>query len=134
MSNSKIYLIESENCLLKIGRAELVQDRVRTVRTHSPVLARLIATWPGAAPEEAELHRRFAAYRRHGEWFEITGSLAHFVAQLRGKNVPDIPEWEELRFNSRRAFGKRRGELSRALRKPRAQAVLAGEPVEPEAA
>lgn len=113
MAASHIYLIEAENGRLKIGRSALVRDRVTAVRTHSPVRTRLIAMWLGGEAEEAELHRTYAPFRRHGEWFEISGDLAAFVRRVRGLNVPDIPSWDELRFEARASFQKRRTAVAR---------------------
>ena len=117
MTRSSVYLIEAQNGLVKIGRAVVVRDRVTTVRTHSPVLTRLIATWPGGEPEEAELHRRFADHRRHGEWFEVRDVLAQFIEQMRGRNVADIPAWDELLVIAREAFGARRNMLARQMKR-----------------
>jgi hypothetical protein len=105
---SFIYLIEAENGLVKIGRAQKVSDRVRAVRVHSPVLARLIAQWPGGADEEEALHVEFAAFRRHGEWFLMKGAFLSFVEISRGRGVDEIPSWGDLLFASRRNYWEHR--------------------------
>lgn len=106
-----VYLIEAQNGLVKVGVGQKVGDRFTATRTHSPVLVRLIAAWPGTPKDEAALHVKFAAYRSHGEWFRLEGNFARFVDEWRGHNMPDIPEWDELLFESRSALTIRRKQV-----------------------
>lgn len=115
MTAPQIYLIEAEIGLVKIGRAQNVGDRLQVIRTHSPVLTRLIAKWDGGEPEEIALHERFQIFRKLNEWFEYTGEFARFVDESRGLGVLDIPNWQELRFSNRNAFQKRRARLVREV-------------------
>jgi repressor LexA len=105
---SFIYLIEAENGLIKVGRAITPGDRVKAVRTHSPILARLIAQWPGGEAEEAALHVEFAEFRRHGEWFDSKGRFGSFAEGRRGLGVDTIPAWGDLIFAARREYWERR--------------------------
>ena len=105
---SYIYLIEAENGLVKIGHAISVLNRAAAVRTHSPLRTRLIAWWPGEVADEMALHDQFSGFRQHGEWFRAGGAFGEFVAEKRGLNVPDIPEWDDLLFINREEFTRRR--------------------------
>lgn len=113
MNVPSVYLVEAENGLIKIGFGAEPKQRAAIVRLHSPLLTRLIAHWPAPAIEEVELHRQFESYRQHGEWFRAEGAFADFVAQRRGLNVLEIPDWSELVFSTRQAFMKRRALIGR---------------------
>lgn len=56
---------------LKIGfTAEDAQRRLYELQMASPVKLELLATTESTMQREFELHRKFAARRSHGEWFE----------------------------------------------------------------
>jgi hypothetical protein len=130
MTGSHIYLIEAENGFVKIGRAQKVGDRLQATRTHSPLMTRLIAVWPGGLIDEDALHQRYRSQRHHGEWFEPVGEFADFVSRSRGVGVFDVPDWSELKFVNRDKPETRRAQVvrlrgsdasvSRRPRKPRA--------------
>ena len=66
---------------IKIGIAAHVLGRLSGLQTGSPVELRVLGVIPGVRQSyEAELHERFAATRRHGEWFEPTPELMAFIA------------------------------------------------------
>jgi hypothetical protein len=72
-----VYVIgpEDEAGLLKIGRAVDVQRRLAQLKGMSPVP--LTVLWSRETDNtdlESKLHRYFASYRRHGEWFDFQGS------------------------------------------------------------
>jgi hypothetical protein len=54
---------------VKIGSAEDVGKRVRTLQTGSPERLRLLATVPGGSSLEGLIHERLGAHRIRGEWF-----------------------------------------------------------------
>lgn len=74
-----VYILRSAD-LYKIGFATNVQARVNSLKTGSPFPLEIISWWPASQKEEQQLHKRYAEYRRHGEWFEIPGDV---VKQLR---------------------------------------------------
>lgn len=83
-----VYVIgpEDEAGLLKIGRAVDVQRRLAQLKGMSPVP--LTVLWSRETDNtdlESKLHRYFASYRRHGEWFDFQGSdwrsLIHAAAE-----------------------------------------------------
>jgi hypothetical protein len=69
-----VYAIWAEDTdRIKIGRSASAHIRLETFQTASPFPLRLlreIQTHDTVALESA-LHRRYATYRRHGEWFEL---------------------------------------------------------------
>lgn len=80
-----IYVVASDCGLLKIGMAMDAAMRLRGLQGGSPVRLTVLAVKRSKRPsgEEADLHRRFDRYRRHGEWFE---------------DVPEIREWLRTGF------------------------------------
>ena len=79
---SVYFIIAREVGRVKIGRAGNVATRFGSIQTSCPVPVTLERLIEGGKPEEAELHRRFAHLRRHGEWFELTGELEAFMETL----------------------------------------------------
>ncbi len=69
---NQVYLIGSpDSSLVKIGWTDNPKRRLRDLQTGSPVLLQLLAVFEGGPIVEADLHRRFADKRRHGEWFDL---------------------------------------------------------------
>jgi hypothetical protein len=83
-----VYFVAADN-RIKIGVATSVRKRLKELQTSAPHKLQLIAVRPRAGrAEESAIHRRFAAYRLHGEWFKASPELLQYVAQLRGaRNV-----------------------------------------------
>jgi hypothetical protein len=95
---SFVYVIEAENGRIKIGVGVNPHNRATVVHSHSPVRCRLVATWPGQMAEEQELHRRFADFCDHAEWFRVTGPVAQFLDSVRGRGC-EIEPWGGPRWN-----------------------------------
>jgi hypothetical protein len=77
-----VYFIEADSGLIKIGVATSPSERIRTLRTMSPVGLRLLLELPGlGASGEAELHERFAEFRSHGEWFWAEPTLVDYIRE-----------------------------------------------------
>ncbi|MFF5853977.1 GIY-YIG nuclease family protein [[Kitasatospora] papulosa] len=71
MSASSTYLIGAEGSeLVKIGHARNPQRRLAGLQTGQP--AQLTLLWSQVGDYERALHRKFAAYRVRGEWFDLT--------------------------------------------------------------
>lgn len=93
--NSKVYFIRCGS-QVKIGRSGNPQRRLGEIRSGRGVViahglrpseSQLIYESPGHADEEAELHRRFKAYRTDGEWFRIEGELEEYIQSLETRRV-----------------------------------------------
>lgn len=93
-----VYLIEARIGVVKIGCGASPEQRLAAVHTHSPVLVRLIAKWPGSHMDERQLHKRFVAFRQQSEWFQIDGELLSFVHEVRGKGLDRILDWSEISY------------------------------------
>lgn len=56
--------------LVKIGFSTQVDIRAQNLRTMNAAAVEVVASFAGTRFDERRLHRQFARYRRHGEWFE----------------------------------------------------------------
>ena len=63
----KTYFILSQSGLLKIGKAYDPDSRLKSLQAGAGEELEMLAVLD--ENKEAELHKRFAAYRRRGEWF-----------------------------------------------------------------
>lgn len=108
------YLIEAQNGLVKLGCSQYPNERLGACRTHSPILCRMIAIWPGNFLDESRLHKTYIAHRNHSEWFRLEGEFAAFVDSMRGQGVDAIDEWDSLIYHSmtRREYGKQKRSLA----------------------
>lgn len=70
---------------VKIGKSTgSPSARIRELQTGCPYPITLVAHAIGGLREEFALHKRFAAYREHGEWFRHEGELAVHIASVAG--------------------------------------------------
>lgn len=71
--------------LLKIGRSANAEGRIKSLETGAGAPLSTLALIPGDV--EQELHQRFAALRRHGEWFEdVDGAISAYAASVGGRD------------------------------------------------
>lgn len=71
-----VYLIqEGEDGPVKIGWAKNPATRLEDFQTGNSRELRIVASFPGGINDERELHKRFAAHRLRGEWFEPVPAL-----------------------------------------------------------
>jgi hypothetical protein len=67
----KTYLIAAEGThLVKIGTAKIPEARMAALQTGQPMTLTLL--WTHERDVERALHKRFAAHRVRGEWFDLT--------------------------------------------------------------
>lgn len=82
MPEQVVYFIEAVGLeLIKIGQTRLLDDRIRSLATGSPVPLKLIGYIAGTAARERKLHKQFARDRAHGEWFRATPELRRYIAK-----------------------------------------------------
>lgn len=74
-----VYLIEAAG-LVKIGFTVNVEARIRELQAGSPIVYSLLTSFPATMTTERDLHKRFADYRSHREWFRLDGALADWIA------------------------------------------------------
>lgn len=74
---SYVYVVQALGAdRWKIGRTGALAARLSTLQTGSPVP--LVLVWSQVETEainEVTLHERFAALRKHGEWFDLSSVL-----------------------------------------------------------
>lgn len=86
MSGPVVYAIRcTETGRVKLGWSRDLDRRLAHLRRMSPTPLELVATLDGDRHHELALHRHFAEYRRHGEWFDLPVSQ---VERLRAGVFP----------------------------------------------
>jgi hypothetical protein len=77
-----VYFIVGEGCdLVKIGYSRNLVERLAVLQIGSPLKLSVLFSFRGSQKEEAILHRRFARYHSHNEWFRIEGELKEFIEE-----------------------------------------------------
>ena len=74
-----IYFIQDTAGNIKIGHANDVKGRFRSLQTAHATKLHLLATIPGNVDDERKLHKRFAAHRLGGEWFRPAPELLALI-------------------------------------------------------
>jgi len=75
------YFAESPAGMIKIGYSENVLSRVRQVQYVAGDRARLLLALPGGRLKERYLHKRFAAHRAGGEWFDPAEEILAYIKE-----------------------------------------------------
>lgn len=73
---------------VKIGKADNPAKRLEVLQACSPEKLEILAVCLGGLAAEKHIHRRFAATRLHGEWFQWSEALASLLRRL--------PSWESV--------------------------------------
>jgi hypothetical protein len=82
-----VYFVQSETGgPIKIGSAINADERIAELQQGHPERLVLLATARGGEKREREWHRRFAAARKRGEWFETVPDLIILIAELRARS------------------------------------------------
>lgn len=81
---STIYFVQhGETGAIKIGYTALaIEKRIASLQTAASAPLKLLATLSGDRATERDLHQRFAAHRRSGEWFDPHPDITAFVLIL----------------------------------------------------
>jgi hypothetical protein len=72
---------------VKIGWSKNVAKRMRAIQTTASAPLELLGTFRGTRDDERELHRRFAALHKHGEWFSASDDLLSAVGFFCGTGL-----------------------------------------------
>lgn len=87
---TKIYFVQPVGGgLIKIGRADDPEARLKALQVGSPVSLRLCRAEEAPVVWEARLHQAFAKYREHGEWFRAHPALARIADAIPDPEIPD---------------------------------------------
>jgi hypothetical protein len=90
-----LYIVAGARCV-KIGRTMNPHVRLGELQTgHDEKLTLLVAV-PVHASLETAVHQRFAAARRHGEWFELTDEVRAFVQHIQDGKDPVRWLWDAM--------------------------------------
>lgn len=79
--------------LVKFGKANDPESRLKVLATASPYPLRLLASVEWTDDVEGLIHRAFGKFRVNGEWFEASNSVQSFVSTMM---CPDSTE--ELKY------------------------------------
>lgn len=90
---------------VKIGFTTDVKGRIGSMKTGHPGELAVLATIGGTHADEQDLHRRFANYRRKGEWFSYTGVVRKFIEALPTFIAPKPGKKMKLRKGDQDADG-----------------------------
>lgn len=75
-----IYFIQGERTrLIKIGVANNYRARFNDIQVYCPDKLILLAVRRGSLTDEQNLHKRFAEFRQHGEWFLPAEPILTFI-------------------------------------------------------
>jgi hypothetical protein len=75
------YFIGGDVGAIKIGRSVNLEVRLKDIQACSPIPLRVLATRKGVSREQL-YHKKFAAYRLHGEWFERCPEIEAEIERL----------------------------------------------------
>jgi len=82
-----VYFIRRPDGQIKIGFSHEPESRLRAISSQSGLRMMLLATIPGGAALERELHARFDEYREIGEWFRPCRDIDAFIESIsKGAN------------------------------------------------
>lgn len=84
LSRRQVYFVKNTKGLIKIGSTMTVIERIKQLETGASEELTLLAQIDGSTATEAALHRRFAEYRVHGEWFSPGESLVTYIQIISG--------------------------------------------------
>jgi len=80
-----VYFVGGDVGGVKIGTTRDIRKRLVDLQCGSPIPLRLLASCAGGNSVELAYHRRFAAHRLHGEWFERHDELEAEIARLKAE-------------------------------------------------
>jgi hypothetical protein len=83
-STATIYFVGPVDGPIKIGWASRINVRLRDLRMANAFPLSLWASVSGAPSLEREYHKRFAAHRLHGEWFDRHPDILAEIDRLNG--------------------------------------------------
>lgn len=106
LSEQCVYIYAWKNNLsfLKIGKSTNLYDRFKKALCHSPDILLLVSVVPtdDAHALEQNLHRAFAPFRLHGEWFQASSFVLRYIdtlsSELAEQIVPFLSPFQQSRI------------------------------------
>lgn len=93
---AQIYFICSpETCLIKIGRSNNIEKRLKTMQSISPYKIVLLSAITAHKSFEYYLHQKLNSSRSHGEWFNADDKVLSVIDISLEKGVKGIYEYLE---------------------------------------
>jgi len=77
-----VYFIAGDVGAIKIGSTFDPVSRLNTLQCGSPIPLKILAVTDGGTTQERAYHKRFAAHRLHGEWFERCPEILAEIERL----------------------------------------------------
>jgi len=79
-----VYILKSDSGLYKIGKTHNLQARIKTIKTSSPseIEVERVFKSINCGEAEKELHDRFSAFRKTGEWFQLEQEELDLIESL----------------------------------------------------
>jgi hypothetical protein len=82
---------------IKIGCSHWPQSRLAEFEIWSPFKLEIITAFDGNCALERKIHRRFARYHSHGEWFHANPELIAMIEKLRvGTSIYEAIDLENV--------------------------------------
>ena len=69
---------------VKIGTSNSPPDRLELLQTAHGAPLELVAYFRGNVGDEGELHKRFTAHRKLGEWFHEAPEITAWIESIQG--------------------------------------------------
>lgn len=93
---TQIYFIYCpETCLVKIGRSNNIEKRIRTIQSISPSKISLLSCVTAHKSFEFYLHQKLKESRSHGEWFNADDRVLSVIDISLDKGVKGVYEYLE---------------------------------------
>lgn len=86
MSGKRVYFMKPVGMVgpIKIGCSRMVDDRLMQIAAWSPFPLEIVYSEPGEHVLERQLHRCFADYHSHLEWFHPGERLLSSLQKMKG--------------------------------------------------
>ena len=81
-----LYFVTAGSAV-KIGRTTDMQSRLRYIQGHNHERVVVAVLLEGEGWRERDYHRRFKAYRLHGEWFKLSPEIRKVIEELRNADT-----------------------------------------------
>jgi hypothetical protein len=91
-TDSVVYFVRMGGWI-KIGITTNLEERLRALTGHSPMPPLVMFTFPGGREEERRLHKAFAQYRSHGEFFQDNSYVTYFPYIAKESGIEAAWKW-----------------------------------------
>ncbi len=83
-----VYIIESEEGLIKIGLSRNPQKRLKSLQRQTRYKLKILLVIPnGGREKEKEIQERYKKYNVFGEWFEKSPEIMNFIQDIKDNTL-----------------------------------------------